>query len=315
MQILIVRNNTNSQALDASMMLVAYLNSMGIGYDLLDSEKFFGMTYGCCSANTSEDNYKNIMSRNWDMIVSLGGDGTLLRSSHIASNRGIPIMGVNFGNLGFLTNKVQGVVDLLCRALSDELMCQNRSNLDVFCVCEGDNEDMVPFSVSNGYEENDFIDNFTCDEDGAMRRFFALNELVLGRAENGRIVDFSFAISGTKMCDVRGDGLVVSTATGSTAYALSVGGPVVSPGFGGLVVVPIAPHSLRTRAVLTSANDVVEITPTKAQQELGVHLFVDGVSLKFDAPVKKVYVRKGLCDTKLLAQEDDFYKKCAEVFF
>ena len=96
-----------------------------------------------------------------------------------------------------------------------------------------------------------------CADSG--RCFFALNEAAVTRGSAGKIIDFTIEVSGAKVADMRGDGLVVATATGSTAYALSAGGPLVAPGYKGLVIVPVAPHTLVARAVLTDTSDIVEI--------------------------------------------------------
>ena len=115
---------------------------------------------------------------------------------------------------------------------------------------------------------------------------------------------------------MRGDGLVVATATGSTAYALSAGGPLVAPGFGGLVTVPLAPHTLHSRAIVTAENDVVEmgLAPTAADREAAV--FVDGELLELGRPVRRVYVRRGEAPTVLLRHKcESFYEHAAKVFF
>ena len=91
------------------------------------------------------------------------------------------------------------------------------------------------------------------------RQFFALNEAAITRGAMGRIIELTLNVSGVDVARMRGDGLVVSTATGSTAYALSAGGPLVSPGFKGMIAVPLAPHTLRSRAVVTDASDVIEV--------------------------------------------------------
>ena len=118
------------------------------------------------------------------------------------------------------------------------------------------------------------------------------------------------------IADMRGDGLVVATATGSTAYALSAGGPLVAPGFNGLVAVPLAPHTLHSRAIVTAANDVVEMDLSLNRDPREAALFADGELLSFDAPVKRVYVSRGAVPTTLLRyRHDGFYEHAAKVFF
>ena len=120
---------------------------------------------------------------------------------------------------------------------------------------------------------------FPCGSDA--RTFFALNELAVTRGAHGRIIDFGLSISGARIAGMRGDGLVVATATGSTAYALSAGGPLVSPGFAGLVAVPLAPHTLHSRAIVTASNDVVEMDLSHNADTREATLFVDGELLEF----------------------------------
>ena len=105
---------------------------------------------------------------------------------------------------------------------------------------------------------------------------FALNEFSVTRGELGRIIDFGINIAGTHVVDMRGDGLVVSSATGSTAYALSAGGPLCSPEFRGFVVVPLAPHTLLSRSVITGPSDIVEIDLSKNPESREASYFVDG---------------------------------------
>ena len=139
---------------------------------------------------------------------------------------------------------------------------------------------------------------------------------LMTRGANGRIVDFSLSISDVHIAEMRGDGLVVATATGSTAYALSAGGPLVAPGFDGLIAVPIAPHSLRARAMLTSANDVVEMDLSQNAAGREATLFIDGEMAEFSSPIKRMYVRRGAEPTTLLRYKgENFYEYASSVFF
>ena len=153
-------------------------------------------------------------------------------------------------------------------------------------------------------------------EDAPGHTFFALNEAAVTRGANGRIIYFSLSISDVHIADMRGDGLVVATATGSTAYALSVGGPLVAPGFNGLIAVPIAPHSLRARAMLTSENDVVEMDLSQNAAGREATLFIDGDMAKLPSPIKHMYVRRGVKPTTLLRYKgENFYEYASSAFF
>lgn len=299
MHILIVRNNSNAKAVDASLLLAAYLGTQSIRYSMIDSSdlNYLGDT----------DDVGIIDSGACDLAVVLGGDGTILRTARLVGTTGVPILGINFGRLGFLANASdEGVVAIVAAALAEDAVRERRTNLRIDVLCEGDDLDEVPCSD----------DEPIVTEDGERRSFFALNELAVTRGAMGRIIDFSLSISDSHIADMRGDGLVVATATGSTAYALSAGGPLVSPGFEGLVAVPLAPHTLHSRAIVTAKNDVVEVDLTNNQASREATLFVDGEMLAFERPVAKVFVRAGARPTVLLRYKcENFYDHASKVFF
>ena len=294
MHILIVRNNSNSQAVDASLLLATYLATQGLEYTLVDSSDL--------SCRCDHEGVNAALAAGVAMTVVLGGDGTILRTARQIGTSGVPILGINFGRLGFLANSSDdGVIAIV----SSALVAEQRTNLRIDVVCAGE---VDPW--------DDDSDAAMADVDDPARSFFALNELAVTRGANGRIIDFGLSISGDHIADMRGDGLVVATATGSTAYALSAGGPLVAPGFNGLVAVPLAPHTLHSRAIVTAANDVVEMDLSLNRDPREATLFADGELLTFDAPVKRVYVARGTAPTTLLRyQREGFYEHAAKVFF
>lgn len=339
--VLIVRNSANPQALDASLLLVAYLSSQSIGFTLLDSQEV--------GARTSCEQTRMLASQGVDLAVVLGGDGTILHTAQLLRGSLTPILGINFGRLGFLANACEGgVVDMVARALAGELSVERRANLRVDVVCEGERD---PFSDEDcvcdeallsgeaapktgeggsswGGDADEASGRSACDASGkpafgvncdglrGVREFFALNEAALTRGAMGRIVDFSLDISDCHIATMRGDGIVVASATGSTAYALSAGGPLVAPGFSGLLAVPLAPHTLHSRAILTGECDVVRVSLACEDANREATLFVDGDMLMFDRPIKCVYVRRGEVPTVLLrVSGEGFYEYAAETFF
>ena len=298
MRILIVRNNSNSKAVDASLLLATYLATQGADYTLVDSSDL--------SCRGDHEGLNEALANGVEMAVVLGGDGTILRTARQIGTSGVPILGINFGRLGFLANTSdEGVVAVVAAALAGDVVAEQRTNLRIDVVCAGE---VDPW--------DDDSDAAMADVDDPARSFFALNELAVTRGANGRIIDFSLGISGAHIADMRGDGLVVATATGSTAYALSAGGPLVSPGFAGLVAVPLAPHTLHSRAIVTASNDVVEMDLSHNADTREATLFVDGELLEFERPVRRVYVRRGDAPTVLLRyQREGFYEHAARVFF
>ena len=298
MHILIVRNNSNSQAVDASLLLATYLATQGLEYTLVDSSDL--------SCRCDHEGVNAALAAGVAMTVVLGGDGTILRTARQIGTSGVPILGINFGRLGFLANSSDdGVIAIVSSALAGDVVAEQRTNLRIDVVCAGE---VDPW--------DDDSDAAMADVDDPARSFFALNELAVTRGANGRIIDFGLSISGDHIADMRGDGLVVATATGSTAYALSAGGPLVAPGFNGLVAVPLAPHTLHSSAIVTAANDVVEMDLSLNRDPREATLFADGELLTFDAPVKRVYVARGTAPTTLLRyQREGFYEHAAKVFF
>jgi NAD+ kinase len=180
-----------------------------------------------------------------DLLICLGGDGTVLRQNHRAVHAGVPILGVNLGRLGFLT-EFEGTQ--IFERLDDVLA--GRGHIE--------KRAMLQASIS-GHEE----------------KFAGLNEAAIGRATLSRAIHIAVDIEGTRIADYRCDGLIVATATGSTAYALSVGGPILYPESSDLVVVPVAPHLSAQHAVLVPGNDTVRVTLEPGQHAV---LSVDGTA-------------------------------------
>jgi NAD+ kinase len=178
-----------------------------------------------------------------DLAIVLGGDGSVLRFARRVIEAGTPILGVNLGRLGFLT-EMDG--------------SQARDRLDDILGGRGRIEEraMLRAEVS-----------------GKGQIFHGLNEAVIGRATLSRAIQLAVDVDGTRISDYRCDGVIVSTATGSTAYALSVGGPIMYPESTDLVIVPVAPHLSAQHAVLLPGNETVHITLEPGQQAV---LSVDG---------------------------------------
>ena len=226
----------------------------------------------------------------FDMVVSLGGDGTILHSARLIGERGIPILGINFGHLGFLVNAADdGVIPIVAAALAGDVVREDRTSLHV-----------------EMYDEDDEL----------VGKRFALNELAITRGMLGRIIDFDLRVAGVAVSHMRGDGLIISTATGSTGYALSAGGPLVAPGFTGLVVVPLAPHTLQARPIATGPSDVVEVDMSKNPESREASLFIDGELIEPQSRVQRIIVTPSRRPTTLLRYgNNDFYESVHNTFF
>lgn len=332
MFILIVRNESNEGAIEASFNLSGYFASIGIDFGYLNSSEMF--------KHNDELIDSAIADKEIDMAVVLGGDGTILQTARVLQERDCPILGINFGHLGFLANDSDsGVIKLVSDALAGELREERRATLAIEVVCdegatskdealersicefralsESDmDEERIEAICRNAKSRLGSIPGVDLGGLFGKREFFALNEISIERGENGRMLDFSFEISDIKMAEIRGNGVIVSTATGSSGYALGAGGPLITPACDGLLVQPIAPHTLVSRAILANSNDIVHVAINKDEQDRGATLFADGSMLVFDRPVIDVYVKRSRHFTRLLYSDaNHFYKYASEKFF
>ncbi|MDE0825489.1 MAG: NAD(+)/NADH kinase [Akkermansiaceae bacterium] len=167
-----------------------------------------------------------------DLVISLGGDGTLLNTLHTMGGCPAPVAGINIGTLGFLT------------------ACQDEEIDEFAAVLEAGTQEIVERSMLKVRME---------EEGKGVREFLAMNEVVLMRGETGRLVSLEARIDGDLLNHYRADGLIVATPTGSTAYSLAAGGPLISPRAGVFVLSPICPHSLSNRSLIVGDDSVVEI--------------------------------------------------------
>lgn len=328
MRVLIVRNNYNPKALEASILLGAFFDKQQIEYQ----------TYDCDDLRSSSviiDQDSHDGEGSFDLAVVLGGDGTILCTADQIGTRRIPILGINFGHLGFMANpNDEGVIQVVSAALAGEVTCEARTNLRIEVYCENDLDQAGGSAPANDSALSvGSTDESACDqrdseairktfdpilkgEEGLPQQFFALNEMVIARGDQGRMIGFEYSISGSHIANMRSDGLIVASATGSTGYALSAGGPLIDPSYQGLVAVPIAPHTLQSRAVITGSSDVVEIDLDDSPASRAATLFIDGERVCFDSPIRKIVVATGDEPTLLLRyQSHSFYQYAASAFF
>ncbi len=179
-----------------------------------------------------------------DLVVSLGGDGTLLRAAHLAGPLGIPVVGVDFGRVGFLTEVGRsGYEEALEKILRAGAATESRLALQARVL---------------GREET----------------FYAVNDVHLDRKHLGHIVNFGIELSGERVATIPADGIVVASPTGSTAYFLSAGGPIMAPKLQAIGIAPICPHTLFSRPLIVSADETIHVAlPDDIE---GTQLFVDG---------------------------------------
>ncbi len=182
-----------------------------------------------------------------DLVIVLGGDGTMLGAARLIGTRQIPVLGVNFGWLGYLTEfTLEEIYSALEGALDGSLSIDSRMMLDVRLVHKG--------SV------------VTLDR--------ALNDAVINKGAFARMIEMECYIDGKFVNGFRADGMIIATPTGSTAYSLSAGGPIVHPRMSAIILTPICPHMLSNRPVVVPGESVVELVFNRISE--GLMLTIDG---------------------------------------
>ena len=182
-----------------------------------------------------------------DVLLVLGGDGTMLNAARLAGERGIPILGVNMGGLGFLTEvRLEHLYPSLERVFANEYVLDERLMIGTHIHRHGE-------TVAQGV---------------------VLNDVVVSKGTLARMIELKIAIQGQFVTNLRGDGLIVSTPTGSTAYSLSAGGPIINPAVRSLILAPICPHTLTHRPLIVPDNVEVDITLTSKDE--GAMATLDG---------------------------------------
>jgi NAD+ kinase len=215
-----------------------------------------------------------------DCAIVLGGDGTIIQTANDLMDYDIPILGVNLGTLGFLAEiEEQNVYEALDRLFLDDYQIENR------LMIEG--EILYSTKPEDGRE----------DTKGS-----ALNDVVIARKGFSRIISLGIYVNDDLVDKFIGDGVIISTPTGSTAYNLSAGGPIVTPKAGVMVITPICPHSLSPRSVVVSAEDTVRVVigKSKKTQEAEATVSFDG-NREIDLGTNDtVIIRKAKHSTKLI---------------
>jgi len=182
-----------------------------------------------------------------EMIIVLGGDGTLLSVARLMGNHDVPILGVNLGGLGFLTEiTLEELYRVLEKVVQGDFITDERVVLNASVIRRGER----------------------------MAEFIVLNDAVINKGALARIIDLETTINGEYLTTFKSDGLILSTPTGSTAYNLSAGGPIVYPSLHCIIITPICPHTLTNRPIVIP--DDVEIRATLKTKQQEVILTLDG---------------------------------------
>lgn len=220
---------------------------------------------GVCKAHTSTD-----LAGDADVVLSFGGDGTLLNTAHEVGRHGTPILGVNIGRLGFLADvEVGHVRETVERLLRGEYRLEARMVLEA-----------------------------EADNGTALEGRWALNEFVLLRRGETGMVSIEVKVDGVPLNTYWADGLIIATPTGSTAYSLSVGGPILVPGCGSVVLTPIAPHALTARPIVLP--DTVRIEARVLNEDQPYVFTADGTSTVLSDPSIRLTIRRAAHTVNLI---------------
>ncbi len=206
-----------------------------------------------------------------ELVIVLGGDGTLLRVSQSASRYGIPVLGINFGRVGLLADLEQNELELVSRIFTEDYVIDERM--------------MLTATVTENGEEK--------------YRFDALNEIALSRGNFAKMLEMDLYIDGAICTPIRADGLIVSTPTGSTAYSLSAGGAVIDPLAEAFAVTPICPHTLTIRPMILCKNRTITIKQKVGTENISF-LSYDGNEAVTVSPGMEISVRLSDYTTKLV---------------
>lgn len=168
-----------------------------------------------------------------DLVISLGGDGTLLNIAPLVERPEVPILGVNLGGLGFITEvAADELEDVLSRTLDGDYQTEQRMTLEI--------------QVES--------------PKGKLHRFRVLNDAVITKGARSRMINLETYVDHDYLCNYRADGLIISTPTGSTAYSLAAGGPIVAPALSAIILSPLCPHTLTNRPIVVPGRASINVT-------------------------------------------------------
>ena len=268
----LVGNDRDERVVESMRILAAHLHARG---RKVLAESNSTVDFGATSV---ERRPSATLAAAANLMVAIGGDGTMLHAARLAAPHSVPVLGVNRGRLGFLADiGSQDVRDRLDEILEGRFVQDRRAMLT------------ATLSSARGSLSGQ-----------------ALNDVVLQKWQTGRTLDFETWIDGRYVNTHRADGLVVATATGSTAYALSCGGPILYPELDALVLAPICPHTLSDRPIVVRSSAQIEIRLLE-RLETKAQVICDGVSLGELALEEKLVIGPASSGVTLLHPEDHDY--------
>lgn len=281
----LISNNKNLKAIRIAKQIYDYLIEKKIDVFLLANDTM-PSKFNLPAVSILE------LSKNIDALISVGGDGTFLRASRYCFENEIPIMGINVGKLGFLAEiNIKDFKIAIDNLIEGNYKIDERMLLELSIIRNGN---IITFS------KNPIV---------------ALNEFVISRIIDGKILDFEIIVNNFNFYEFRSDGIIISTPTGSTAYSLSAGGPIVEPTNQAIIITPLSAHSLFSRSIIISPKNNIKIAlKTKNKDDF---LSSDGIRVNIE--LKKgdlLEFKKSRLNLKLITFDDNiFFKVFKEKLF
>lgn len=273
----IIANREKDENLEFTNWIIDYLNKKKISVFVAEERDRENDGFYTEASSIPEDT---------DTAIVLGGDGTILQAAHDLISLNIPIMGINLGTLGFLAETEKQNISMALEALlNNNYKIEKRMMLKA-CV-----------------DRNKHMDH------GSHSYTTALNDIVIARSGFSRIIGVSIYVNGAHLNDFRGDGVIISTPTGSTGYNLSAGGPVVTPEADLIIITPICPHSLNARSIVVTGQDkvLIQIQESKKTQEEEAIATIDGSrAIKLEAG-DCIEIHKASEETKLIRVDNSSF--------
>ncbi len=274
MKVGIVPNLTKEEAIPVLNQLISLLNENEIEYLLSNS---MGKHKERLEEDVPESKFVTVevMSEKCDLLVSIGGDGTMLKTAFYARRNEVPMLGINLGKLGFLADfEKERLNDLIYAIKNKDYIIEERIALTAVCDCE---------------EKNNL---------------YAINDLVIDRGRWPKMIEIRLRIDGREISSFSADGIIIATPTGSTGYSLSTGGPIVSPRSSSITISPISPHTLNMRPLVLSSDQQIEVdvfSPTNIQ------VSTDGQRVHYYKSPLKIAIKKAERNIKLFHTNDYNY--------
>lgn len=241
MKIAIIPNSDKERAIEYANRILELLSEYKCTFSVPEEFKKSVSGNGVCYYPTHLETVDNS-----DLVIAIGGDGTIIHTAKYAAVLNKAILGVNCGRVGFVANLEPTELSLLSNLFSGNYTLDNRMMLEVTISCHGNEE-----------------------------KLYALNDVTISRGSLSRMVELNVILDDELINSYRADGLIFSTPTGSTAYSLSAGGPVIEPHMKCILLTPICPHSLFSRSVLFSDDSEIKILPHDNCDEQ-IYVTVDG---------------------------------------